>query len=200
MLEERQKERDAVAADYAAIGVEITQAKLAGEPTEVLIEQAATLKQKLRDLDDLISHLIPKEERSRPKIEDCILRRLYKLKCRNLKMGVYDGKQGFIGIRSKFASKFLDTEYHWDQGPPYGTVHTAIDTGVDLPAHISLCESPGTIDQTTDRWVEFDKPIADGGRGWYYVDTGEASADIVPVGKSNTALFDWLVEQGAVPD
>ena len=197
--QERRQERDAVAADLNAVGIEIAEAELAGYPTEELMEKAATLKDELKELDDIISHLIPKEERPRPVIADCIPRRLYKLRCRNLTLGVYDGKEGFIGIRIKFSSRYLFTEYHWDQGPPIGTVHTAIDEGIDLPPHITLCESLGTIDRETGRWVQFDKPIADGGRGWVFSDTDEPSEDIIPVGKANTDLFDWLIEQGGAP-
>jgi len=58
--------------------------------------------------------------------------------CRNLSYGVYDGKEGFIGIREKFGHEFLFTEYHFDQGPPFGTVHTIIDTGIDVPEGIEL--------------------------------------------------------------
>ena len=50
-------------------------------------------------------------------MEQCVKGRVYKLWCRNLSIGVYDGKEGFIGIRTKFGSRYLDTEYHWDQGP-----------------------------------------------------------------------------------
>jgi len=94
-------------------------------------------------------HGIPKEDRPRPKIQDCIPRRLYRIDCRNLSYGVYNGMQGFIGIRMKFGHEYLFTEFHWDQGPPLGTVHTIIDTGIDLPEHIELKEciypTPGTF-------------------------------------------------------
>ena len=47
---------------------------------------------------------------------------LYKLNSRNLDYGVYDDAQkGFIGIRTKFGSRYLFTEYHWDTGSPFGT-------------------------------------------------------------------------------
>jgi len=141
-----------------------------------------------------------KEDSPRIPIDECVPRRLYRITCRNLTLGVYDGKEGFIGIRVKFGSKFLFTEYHWDQGPPFGTVYRVEDTGIDLPDHIHLCESPGTIDQDTGRWVAFDKPVAEGGRGWYFTDTGEASKDIRPMGKSNDELYDWLLEQGGDPE
>jgi hypothetical protein len=194
-LAELRQQREFLAEKYAALGVKIAKAKKAGESAGELILTAGPLKAELKELDKLINHLTPKEKRDRPTIDKCIPRRLYRVTCRNLTLAVYDGKEGFIGIRSKFASRFLFTEYHWDQGPPFGTVHTAIDTGVDLPPHITLSESPGTIDKETGRWVQFDKPVVDGGRGWFFTDTDESSEDIIPVGKSNTALFEWLAEQ-----
>jgi hypothetical protein len=84
---------------------------------------------------------MPKEDNPRVPIDKCISRRLYKLGCRNLTYGVYDGNEGFIGIRQKFKHRFLFTEYHWDQGPPWGTVHTVVDTGIDLPEDIELRET-----------------------------------------------------------
>lgn len=66
-------------------------------------------------------------------MDQCIKGRLYRIGCRNLSLGVYDGNEGFVGIRHKFNSRFLDTEYHFDQGPPYGTVHTVMDTKIDVP-------------------------------------------------------------------
>lgn len=42
-------------------------------------------------------------------ISECKKRRVYKLHSRNLSFGVFDGDTGFIGIRTKFGSRFLDT-------------------------------------------------------------------------------------------
>ena len=48
---------------------------------------------------------------------------LYRITSRNLNTGVYNAKtKGFIGIREKFGDLYLFTEYHWDLGPPHGTV------------------------------------------------------------------------------
>lgn len=56
-------------------------------------------------------------------LDDCIHGGLYRVYARNFSLGVYEKeKQGFIGIRHKFKMKFLDLEFHWDTGPPYGTV------------------------------------------------------------------------------
>jgi len=56
-------------------------------------------------------------------IEKCEHTGLYMILARNFTLGVYhQKKQGFIGIRQKFTMEFLDMEYHWDTGAPYGTV------------------------------------------------------------------------------
>ena len=55
-------------------------------------------------------------------LTECKHRGLYKLESRNLSFGVFlEDSRGFIGIREKFSSKFLFTEYHWEIGPPHGT-------------------------------------------------------------------------------
>jgi hypothetical protein len=69
-------------------------------------------------------------------LELCVIGRVYKLDCRNLSYGVYDGKGGFIGIRTKFGSRFLDTELHWDADPHYGTVEAMEDLGIDVPIEV----------------------------------------------------------------
>ena len=85
------------------------------------------------------------QERSIGKIPiaECTPGRVYQIQSRNLTFGVYDGEEGFIGIREKFGHRYLFTEYHWDQGPPHGTVSGQRDLGIDLPADISPKESLG---------------------------------------------------------
>lgn len=56
------------------------------------------------------------------KIPDLIIGGFYYLHARNFSYGVYDGKNVFIGIRTKFVRVFLDTELHWDSDENYGTV------------------------------------------------------------------------------
>ena len=54
---------------------------------------------------------------------------VYRLDARNLKYGIWLKGKGvwvkaegvFRGLRRKFGETFLDTEYHWDEGPPHGT-------------------------------------------------------------------------------
>lgn len=81
------------------------------------------------------------------KLEDCKIGRLYKLQSRNLSIGVYDGLSGFIGIRFKFESEYLFTEYHWDTGEPFGTAYPIKDLG-PIPKDIKPVEDFGIIDDS----------------------------------------------------
>ncbi len=49
---------------------------------------------------------------------ECVAGQLYRVRARNFRIGVWTG-EGFLGIRNKWGSEFLDTEYHWDSN---GTV------------------------------------------------------------------------------
>jgi hypothetical protein len=64
---------------------------------------------------------------------------LYRIRSRNLPCGVYDGKGGFIGIREKFGSLYLFTEYDHDQGAPHGTVIVLEDLG-PVPEDVEIKE------------------------------------------------------------
>lgn len=49
---------------------------------------------------------------------------VYIFSARNGFIGVWNSEvKGFVFIREKFGRKYLFTEYHWDTGPPFGTVH-----------------------------------------------------------------------------
>ena len=127
-------------------------------------------------------------------MSECVHGGLYKISSRNLAFGVYDEKhQGFVGIREKFGNEYLFTEYHYDTGAPHGTVHPK--ELLEMCPITCLEESIGTVDGKTKRAVDFDKPVKDGGKGWHFVDTGEASKDISPWSVSNEALFKYLEEK-----
>ena len=125
-------------------------------------------------------------------IDNCERGRVYLIRARNLKVAIYDGNKGFIGIRTKFGDRYLFTEFHWDQGEPYGTACPLEEYQDCLPEGIELTTTLGTIDKHTRRPVAFDRPVADGGRGWFFVDTDEASEDIRAFDLCNQPLFDWL--------
>lgn len=44
----------------------------------------------------------------------------YELDARNIRIGIWDGKQ-FHGIRRKFHDEFMDSEIHYDLDSRYGT-------------------------------------------------------------------------------
>jgi hypothetical protein len=63
---------------------------------------------------------------------------------RNLDAGVYDAVQrGFIGIRTKFGSRFLDIEYHYDDDAERGTAHPIVVLE-KIPDHIIVRASDAT--------------------------------------------------------
>ncbi len=128
-------------------------------------------------------------------LSECKKRRVYKLISRNLLFGVFDGKTRFIWIRTKFGRIFLDTEDHWDTGPPFGTARPDEDIGIDVPEEIVLHvhENEGiSKDKITGRDVSFDKPVSEGGKGWFFKDTGESSTNISPILFENRILFEFL--------
>lgn len=122
------------------------------------------------------------------KYSDCKVKDVYLLNSRNLKFGVFTESGVFIGLRTKYNDIFLDQELHIDLGGtaiPLKKVSTIPD---DIPLAVSL----GVFDSKTGLMVEFDKPLFDGGKGWYFCDTGLSYQDIVPCFKTNDALFFYM--------
>jgi hypothetical protein len=78
--------------------------------------------------------------------EKCVDRAFYRIRSRNLTYGVYSAETGgFIGLREKFGQIYLFEEYHWDNGPPYGTVTPQEKLDVMLPESFLLAEHfPGS--------------------------------------------------------
>lgn len=75
-----------------------------------------------------------------PKMAELERGRVYKITSRNLDYGVWDGDTGFIGIRTKFGSRYLFTEIHRDASTTFGTVRTAEPTQALLPATTMLVD------------------------------------------------------------
>jgi len=100
-------------------------------------------------------------------LDECKNGMLYRISSRNLSLGVFrEAVSGFIGIREKFGNYYLFTEYHWDTGPPFGTVH-ALEELEPVPEGIPLEESLyPPICTETGRPVEYFND-------WHYKDTGE---------------------------
>jgi len=77
------------------------------------------------------------------KVEQLQRGRVYRLQSRNLECGVWNGKDAFIGIRTKFGLRFLDMEIHWGLSETFGTAQ-ALETMGTMPEAISLTISLGT--------------------------------------------------------
>lgn len=71
------------------------------------------------------------------KLADCVPGAVYTLQSRNLTLGVYDGKTGFIGLRHKLGHTYLFTEYHHDRCDSLATVRPLRQVGA-VPAHVLL--------------------------------------------------------------
>ena len=112
---------------------------------------------------------------------------LYKLDSRNLIKGVFrEDIKGFIGIRMKFDSLYLDTEFHWDTGPPHGTAKPIKEIG-PIPSGILISENSKIIDSISKRTVSWVKE-----KGWFFIDDGVFSEKIRPSSIKNQELFDFL--------
>jgi len=123
----------------------------------------------------------------------CVRGHIYILNSRNLRFGAFNGVDGFVGIRTKWGQRYLDTEYHWDQGPPWGTAMPIRDTGDVVPEGMEVASRlKGTLDETTNRLIYFDtehKPNV-----WKYQDTNEILKAPRPVSRNNTDLFKFLLK------
>jgi len=128
---------------------------------------------------------------------ECKDRMLYSVNARNFRLGVYHAEvNGFIGIRFKFGSTFLDTEYHWDTGAPHGTTKPFKELET-LPEGILVCESLGTecsICKHPMEYVHKEEPAA--GIWWKHTSgdhTGQKTCEGGwPTDIPNEALFKWL--------
>jgi hypothetical protein len=162
---------------------------------------------------------LPKfEEKPTIPLGECVAWGVYKIHSRNLSVGVFNPKVGgFIGIREKLGSKFLFTEYHYDKGPPFGTVRPLEKVG-DLPEGIARSEHKAHADghlwtdgvPLTTRYEATEpgvlRPVirrdlaegeaSHGTRDGFvdlYVDTGERLPDnVYPFGQENKELFEYL--------
>ncbi|MGH2749812.1 MAG: hypothetical protein ACRDK3_02890 [Actinomycetota bacterium] len=129
-------------------------------------------------------------------LSECKPRHLYRLMSRNLSIGVFDASNnGFIGIREKFGSRYLDTEYHRDTGAPHGTASPYEDLG-SIPDEIQIREDEPAIDQETERQLGLRRDRQDPKVwSWHYLDT-EERFDGIPY----RPLFDFLERVGKPPE
>lgn len=119
---------------------------------------------------------------------------VYRINSRNLSFGVFvTADNSFIGIRTKFGARFLDSEYHYDTGAPFGTVHPkeeleAAPPGLQLRTLGPLIDAD-TGRPVTDTRTEYPAPPA-----YIYADTGEPCTSKEIRWSKNQPLFDYMLQ------
>ena len=116
------------------------------------------------------------------------------------KCGVWNGKDGFIGIRTKFGRRFLDVEIHWDLSERFGTARAVEPLGT-ISKSISLDISLGTECENCHKLVNYVQRQGEqkGASGEWLHDDGSPNCSVPfqnnkarkasPVVISNDALF-----------
>lgn len=124
--------------------------------------------------------------------ENCKDRFVYRISSRNLSFGVFQKEgNGFIGIRTKFGSRYLFTEYHWDNGPPHGTV-TPLEELMALPEDIEAKDNLGSMCEVCEKDVKFDMSRPPNER-WYHVKPSECpDFNVRPLTRHNDKLFKFM--------
>lgn len=120
-------------------------------------------------------------------LSQCSSHSVYLLSSRNLTLGVFDGVDGFVGIRSKFGSRFLDSEYHWDKDSPFGTARPLKLLHVLPSSYLCAVHLPGTLDETTGHHIYFD--VDSNPNVWKFKESGEVVPVPRPVALPNPELF-----------
>lgn len=116
---------------------------------------------------------------------------VYRIRSRNLVVGVFDGDSGFIGIREKFGSRFLFKEYVGDGG----TVSVVGPAFGRVPDRIPLRE------RQEGSWC-----LDCHGKAWWTGPPAPAPwacendcENVTGYGKGNQELFDLLEAMEALP-
>lgn len=112
---------------------------------------------------------------------------IYEIRSRNLRVGVFDGEDGLIGIREKFGERYLFTEYRNDG--PYGTVRAVIRRLGTVPEDVPLKDQLGSVCQTCRTPARWTGPP--GPAPWVCEGGCESPA---PMAARNQALFAILDE------
>ena len=128
---------------------------------------------------------------------DCQDRRLYRLRSRNLRFGVYrEISGGFLGLRSKFERMFLDEENHYE-APHYATAQP-IEALEMLPADIEndVCLGPkqGLASCVTCGAIVYFAPIRN---AWQHHRTPTLCRNPTPPVTRNKPLHEWLLQMEA---
>jgi hypothetical protein len=123
-------------------------------------------------------------------LKDCKHGYTYRINSRNLSVGIFNSENsGFVGIREKFGSHYLFTEFHRETGAPYGTVSPKEE--LEKCPLEDIRESLGTFCETCDKSVDFRKENPDGTGSWYHLEKSDCPKAL-PLGKNNRELFKYL--------
>lgn len=129
-------------------------------------------------------------------LDKCNDRQAYIIKSRNLECGVFKKNSGgFIGLRAKFGEVFLSEEFHYDKGPPYGTVKPLEALHNLLPENVELCRDLGSICMNclvNCEYMPLAQPTELRGKWQHLADT--VCINLRPVIRHNLILFGWLKE------
>jgi hypothetical protein len=120
---------------------------------------------------------------------------LYRLNARNIRIGVWNpathgGRGSFIGIRTKFNSRFLDTELHYDADPNFGTA-TPTEELADCPIQ-NINHDLGLVCRKCD--LPMEHVGAPGSIRHVHIIPTDCADDWGWL-KNNALLFDWLEEK-----
>jgi hypothetical protein len=63
-------------------------------------------------------------------LAEIVVRAVYEVRAHNFEVAVYAGEGRFLGIRTKFVYRFVDTELHWETHARFGTVRPLRPVGV----------------------------------------------------------------------
>lgn len=144
-----------------------------------------------------------------PKAE-CKDRRLYRIRSRNLVLGVYrEATGGFLGLREKFGSVFIFEEYHWEN-EAFATVQPVEELPEELPLDIQNVETFGIVCSHCDvvcayvSWPEGgtrevvlpSRVVVHVTGEWRHLESTECQRPN-PVNRVNQALHGWLEAMGA---
>lgn len=120
-------------------------------------------------------------------MEACKDRQPYRLRSRNLRLGVYSAAtHGFLGIREKFGSRFLAEEFHWETGAPFGSAKPLEELPDRLPDEVEVKESLGPICLTCGVAMEYN-----GKDAWQHL-VSTNCREPRPVNHTNAPLARWM--------
>ena len=122
--------------------------------------------------------------------DQLIERGIYRLQSRNLMVGAWNpATLGFIGVREKFGSQYLFTEYEHDlAGPPFGTARAVEYLDVTVPDNIPMLERLG-IFNPDGREARYEEQ----NRRYVWADTGEVAPNVDLHWVQNEELFQLLL-------